>query len=186
MARSLLKLMSYKDEYEVARLYTDGRFLQQLQTQFEGELKLAFHMAPPLLSRAQAGQPPKKVQLGPWLMPALRLLARAKGLRGTVFDVFGRTEERRLERELITQYEARVAELLERLSPTTLKTATEIAALPLSMRGFGHVKIANVALARAREAELLHKLDPGRWPRPPAAGGAPGAGQIRGIAVVAG
>jgi indolepyruvate ferredoxin oxidoreductase len=186
VARSLLKLMSYKDEYEVARLYTDGRFLQQLQTQFEGELKLAFHMAPPLLSRSAHGQPPKKLRLGAWLMPALRVLARGKVLRGTVVDLFGRTEERRLERDLISQYEARVAELLERLSPTTLKTATEIAALPLSMRGFGHVKIANVALARAREAELLHKLDPGRWPRPPSAGGTPGAGQIRGIAVVAG
>ena len=88
-----------------------------------------------------------------------------------------------MERALITQYEARIDELLDRLTPQTAKLATEIAALPLTMRGFGHVKIANVALARVREAELLHKLDAQRWPRPPASGG---AGQIRGIAVVAG
>jgi indolepyruvate ferredoxin oxidoreductase len=87
-----------------------------------------------------------------------------------------------MERELIGQYEARIGELLPLLNAGTLKLATEIAALPLTMRGFGHVKIANVALARAREAELLHKLDPTRWPRPPSSGG---AGQIRGIAVVA-
>jgi indolepyruvate ferredoxin oxidoreductase len=182
-ARSLLKLMSYKDEYEVARLYTDGRFLAQLHDQFEGDLQLSFHMAPPLLSRARNGQPPKKIRLGAWMLPAMKWLARGKALRGTVLDVFGRTGERRMERELIAQYEARLGELVGRLDARTLKTAVEIAALPLSMRGFGHVKIANVALARAREAELLHRLDPGRWPRPPSAGT---AGQIRGIAVVAG
>jgi indolepyruvate ferredoxin oxidoreductase len=183
VARSLLKLMSYKDEYEVARLYTDGRFLAQLHDQFEGDLQLSFHLAPPLLARARHGQPPKKIRLGAWMLPAMRWLARGKALRGTALDVFGRTEERRLERALITQYEARVGDLLERLSPQTSKLAVEIAALPLSMRGFGHVKIANVTLARMREAELLHRLDPQRWPRPPASGG---AGQIRGIAVVAG
>ena len=182
-ARSLLKLMSYKDEYEVARLYTDGRFLAQLHEQFEGDLQLSFHMAPPLLSRARHGRVPKKIRLGAWMLPALKWLARGKALRGTVLDVFGRTEERRMERELIAQYEARLAELVERLDARTLGTAVEIAALPLSMRGFGHVKIANVAQARAREAELLHRLDPGRWPRPPAGAA---AGQIRGIAVVAG
>ena len=184
VARSALKLMSYKDEYEVARLYTDGRFNADLAAQFEGPIRLEFNMAPPLLSRARNGQPPRKISFGPWLLPVLKLLARAKALRGTPMDLFGRTEERRMERALIQQFEARVQELLPLLTPTMLPTATAIASLPLSMRGFGHVKIGNVALARVREAELLHKLDPGRWPRPPAAG--PGAGQIRGIAVVAG
>ncbi|GAB4042236.1 MAG: indolepyruvate ferredoxin oxidoreductase family protein [Rubrivivax sp.] len=186
VARSLAKLMSYKDEYEVARLFTDGRFEAALADQFDGTPRLAFHMAPPLLARPRNGQPPKKITLGPWLLTAMRWLAKGRRLRGTPLDLFGRTEERRLERALIVQYEARIGELLEllpRLDARTRPLAVQIAALPQTMRGFGHVKLAQVALARAREAELLHKLDPGRWPRPPAAGG---AGQIRGIAVVAG
>ncbi len=183
VAKSLRKLMSYKDEYEVARLYTDGRFQADVAAHFEGDLRLEFHMAPPLMSRSKNGQPPKKLRFGPWLLPALKWLARGKALRGGAFDLFGRTEERRMERALITQFETRIGELLPLLSMQNLKLATEIAALPLTMRGFGHVKIGNVALARAREAELLHRLDRDRWPRPPTGGG---AGQIRGIAVVAG
>ncbi len=186
VARSLLKLMSYKDEYEVARLYSDGRFLAKLQAQFEGELQLAFHMAPPFLARGRDGQPPEKIRLGAWMLPAMRWLAKGKRLRGTALDPFGRTAERRMERALIDEYLARVDQLLPLLGPDTLSLAVQVAALPQTMRGFGHVKLANVALARAREAELLHRLDPTRWPRPPAAGGSAGAGQIRGIAVVAG
>jgi indolepyruvate ferredoxin oxidoreductase len=182
VARCLLKLMAYKDEYEVARLYTDGRFQRDLKQQFDGDPKLEFYMAPPLLSRARNGQPPRKLRLGGWLMPLLRVLAKGKRLRGGALDFFGRTEERRLERELVRQYEARIDELLQRLRVENLALASEIARLPLSMRGYGHVKIANVALARAREAELLHRLDPQRYPRPVAA---PQAGQLRGIAVVA-
>jgi len=182
VAKSLLKLMAYKDEYEVARLYTDGRFAQALAQQFDGDTKLEFYMAPPLLSRARNGQPPRKLRLGAWLLPLLRVLARGKRLRGGGFDLFGRTDERRLERELIVQFEARIDELLPQLRIETLALAGEIARLPLAMRGYGHVKIANVALARVREAELLHRLDPQRYPRPPSA---PQAGQLRGIAVVA-
>jgi indolepyruvate ferredoxin oxidoreductase len=193
VAESLGKLMAYKDEYEVARLYTDGRFVQQLQEQFDAgnpgdsALKLQFHMAPPLLSKPKHGQAPKKLRFGPWLLPALKVLAKAKALRGTAFDLFGRTEERRMERELITRYEARVAELLPLLAADKLPLATQIARLPLSMRGFGHVKLANVALARTREAELLHRLDPARYPAPPKppAASPPVAGQLKGIAVVA-
>jgi indolepyruvate ferredoxin oxidoreductase len=140
-------------------------------------------MAPPLLARAKNGGPPRKLRLGAWMWPVLHALAKARRLRGGRFDPFGRAEERRMERALIDRFEARVDALLTLLAAGTLKTATEIAALPLAMRGFGHVKIGNVALARAREAELLHRIDPARWPRPP--GGAT-AGQIRGIAVVAG
>ena len=182
VAKSLLKLMAYKDEYEVARLYSDGRFQQELKQQFDGDVHLEFYMAPPLLARARNGQPPRKLRLGGWLLPLLRVLAHGKRLRGGMFDVFGRTGERRMERELIGHYEARIDELLPRLRIETLALASEIARLPLSMRGYGHVKIANVALARAREAQLLHRLDPQRYPRPPAA---PQAGQLRGIAVVA-
>jgi indolepyruvate ferredoxin oxidoreductase len=181
VAKGLLKLMAYKDEYEVARLYTDGRFQQQLQQQFEGDVKLEFYMAPPLLARARNGQPPRKLRFGGWLLPLLRVLARGKRWRGGALDLFGRTDERRMERALIGQYEARIDELLPQLRVENLALATEIARLPLTMRGYGHVKIANVALARAREAELLHRLDPQRYPRP---AGAPQAGQLRGIAVI--
>jgi len=181
-ARSLLKLMSYKDEYEVARLYTDGAFMQKLSEQFEGDLKLEFHMAPPLLSRPKNGQAPAKIRLGAWMLPAMKWLARGKALRGTVFDVFGHTQERKLERELIARFEARLDELLAELSPENQTLAAQIAALPLSVRGFGHVKLANLALARGREAELMHRFAPKRYPRPAVEAK---AGQIRGIAVVA-
>ncbi|HEY9064598.1 MAG TPA: indolepyruvate ferredoxin oxidoreductase family protein [Burkholderiaceae bacterium] len=189
VARSLLKLMSYKDEYEVARLYTDGRFRQQLAEQFEGDdIRLEFHMAPPFLARPKNGQPPKKIVLGPWLMGAMRWLAKGKALRGGAFDLFGRTEERRTERELIVRFEQRVDELLEGLddadvaSSDKLATAQQIAALPLSIRGYGHVKLANLALARVREAELLHRYAPRRYPKPERAGAM--AGQFKGIEVV--
>lgn len=181
-AKSLLKLMSYKDEYEVARLYTDGGFQQRLAEQFEGKLKLEFHMAPPLLARPRNGQPPRKMRLGAWMLPAMSWLARGKALRGTVFDVFGYSDERRLERSLIGEFESRIDELLAKLSPGNHALAVQIALLPLSVRGFGHVKIANLALARAREAELLHRFAPEVYPAPVKQAV---AGQIRGIAIVA-
>jgi indolepyruvate ferredoxin oxidoreductase len=182
VARSLLKLMSYKDEYEVARLFVDGGFEKKLADQFEGELKLEFHMAPPLVARSKAGGPPQKVRLGSWMMPAMKWLARAKVLRGSMFDIFGYTQERRIERDLIEDFQARVAELAGELTPENRRIAVQIAALPLTIRGFGHVKMANLALARVREAELLHRFNPKRYPRPAAQ--LPQAGQIRGIAVV--
>jgi len=181
VARSLLKLMSYKDEYEVARLYTDGSFEARLKEQFEGDVKLEFHMAPPLLARPANGQPPRKMIFGSWMRHALKLLAHGKALRGTALDVFGYTHERRLERSLIDQFEARVRELLPTLDAQRLAIAAQIASVPMSVRGFGHVKLANLALAQAREAELLHRFDAARYPRP---AGAAKAGQIKGIAVV--
>jgi indolepyruvate ferredoxin oxidoreductase len=182
VAQSLLKLMAYKDEYEVARLYTDGDFLKSLNHQFEGDVQLEFYMAPPILSKSKDGQAPRKVRLGGWMMPAMKLLAHGKRLRGTALDLFGRTQERRMERELVRQYRERITAISSALSPERMKAACDIATLPLSMRGFGHVKLANVALARAREAELLHRFDPQRYPRPPAS---KEAGQIRGIRVSA-
>ncbi|RST50003.1 indolepyruvate ferredoxin oxidoreductase family protein [Variovorax sp. MHTC-1] len=181
-ARSLLKLMSYKDEYEVARLYSDDSFRQQLAEQFEGDVKLEFHMAPPFLSRPKNGQPPAKIRLGAWMLPAMKWLAHGKRLRGTVFDVFGRTAERRLERSLIDQFDARLDELMAGLSPDNQRLAAQIAAVPMTIRGFGHVKLANLALARGREAELMHRFSPARYPKPVAQAK---AGQIRGIAVTA-
>ena len=142
-------------------------------------------MAPPLLTRGRDGKPPQKIRLGAWLLPAMRWLARGKRLRGTALDLFGRTAERRMERTLIDDFLQRVDELLPLLNADNRTLATQIAALPQTMRGFGHVKLANVALARAREAELLYRLDPKRWPRPATPAAAPAAGQFRGIAVTA-
>jgi indolepyruvate ferredoxin oxidoreductase len=181
-ARSLLKLMSYKDEYEVARLYTDGAFVKQLQAQFEGDVKLEFHMAPPIVARGRNGQAPAKIRLGAWMLPAMRLLARGKALRGSMFDPFGYTQERRLERELIEQFDARLVELTAHLDAANQAVAAQIAAVPMSIRGYGHVKTANWALAKARESELLHRFDPKRYPKPVVQAT---AGQFRGISIVA-
>lgn len=192
VARGLLKLMSVKDEYEVARLYSDGSLERALAAQFAGDYTLAFHFAPPLLARGRAGQPPRKWRFGPWVRPLLRLLAHGKHLRGTPFDVFGATQERRMERALLADYERRIDELLTTLdadappSPQRLALAVQIAALPLSMRGYGHVKAAQVRQAQAREAELLHRFDPARHPAPRrSAEDAPQAGQLRGIPIAA-
>jgi indolepyruvate ferredoxin oxidoreductase len=133
-----------------------------------------------VINRAKYGRAPRKVRLGGWMLHAMKLLAQGRRLRGTALDLFGRTAERRMERDLIASYRARITSLLSVLDAQRLKIATEIAALPLSMRGFGHVKLANVALARAREAELLHRFDPKTYPRP-AVTREPG--HIRGIRV---
>src|SRR6478672_6911748 len=140
VAEQLRKLMAYKDEYEVARLYTDGEFAKALAERFEGDdLRLEFYMAPPALAKPKAGaaKAPKKVRFGPWLLPVLKVLARAKALRGTPFDPFGRTEERRLERQLIADYEARVAELTQGLSAEKVAIAVAIANVPAQIRGYG-------------------------------------------------
>jgi indolepyruvate ferredoxin oxidoreductase len=181
VARSLLKLMAYKDEYEVARLHTDGHLTQALRQQFEGDFDIEFYMAPPFLSRSKDGQPPRKIRLGSWLYRAMKVLAAGRVLRGTALDLFGRTRERRMERQLVTDYMRRIESLLPALDASRVPMATELAVLPLSMRGYGHVKLANVALARVREAELLHRFDPQTYPRPVAERK---AGQLRGIAVV--
>jgi indolepyruvate ferredoxin oxidoreductase len=180
VATNLLKLMAYKDEYEVARLYTNGSFMDNLRQQFEGDFELEFYMAPPALRKPKNGAPPQKARFGSWLMPVLKVLAVARRVRGTMFDVFGRTEERRLERKLIADYEHRVRELLPLLDAQRLSIAIEIVKIPHSIRGFGHVKLANLAVARAREADLLHRLDSEKYPRPTSA---PVAGQFKGIAV---
>jgi indolepyruvate ferredoxin oxidoreductase len=182
VAHALRKLMAYKDEYEVARLYTDGEFQRTLREQFEGDAALEFYMAPPLLSRPGPGGRPRKLRFGGWMLPVLKVLAHGRRLRGTPLDVFGYTQERRMERALVGAYLQRIDALLPALTPERLKVATEIAALPLAMRGFGAVKEHNVTLARRREAELLHRFDPDTYPRP---ADRKEAGQIRGIRVTA-
>ena len=156
VARNYFKLLAYKDEYEVARLYTDGTFLKQLREQFEGDYKLEFHFAPPMLSETDpaTGEPRKKAY-GPWMLKAFQALARMKGLRGTRFDPFGRTAERKLERQLIADYEKTVAELLSGLTYGNHGLAVEIAGIPDRIRGFGPVKDRHLSDAKANEAALL-------------------------------
>jgi indolepyruvate ferredoxin oxidoreductase len=156
VAKSLFKLMAYKDEYEVARLYTDGEFQRKLGAQFEGDYKLQFHLAPPLWApRDPSTGEMRKRAYGAWVMRAFGVLARLKGLRGTAFDPFGHTAERKAERRLAGEYEAVVRELLANLSAENHALALEIAALPMQIRGYGHVKLKSLARAKAREAELL-------------------------------
>jgi indolepyruvate ferredoxin oxidoreductase len=159
VARGYHKLLAYKDEYEVARLFADPAFERALSDQFESHGKLQFHLAPPLLARRdrRTGEA-RKMTFGRWMLPAFRLLARAKRLRGTAWDPFGYTAERRLERQMIADYEALLDEIAERLSPANHHTAVALASLPLEIRGFGHVKERNYALAKGREATLLAEL----------------------------
>ncbi|WP_460450886.1 indolepyruvate ferredoxin oxidoreductase family protein [Alsobacter sp. SYSU BS001988] len=165
VARSLFKLMAIKDEYEVARLYADGEFMKALRNQFDGDLKLTFHLAPPILGRKDAQGRPTKTTFGPWMLKAFGLLARLRALRGTPLDVFGRTQERRMERRLIGEYEAVLEELLGKLDAGNLALATAIASLPQKMRGYGFIKDGNVEKAKAEEAELLTQFRAGQRPQ---------------------
>ena len=155
VAQGLFKLMAYKDEYEVARLHADAAFAAKIGEMFDGEVKLVHHFAPPILGKTDAQGRPVKQAFGPWMHKALPWLAKLKFLRGTAFDPFGRTEERRTERALIQQYRASVEALLARLSKERLDTAVEIARLPLEIRGFGHVKAANLEKVRAKWLALM-------------------------------
>jgi indolepyruvate ferredoxin oxidoreductase len=156
VAKSLFKLMAYKDEYEVARLYTDGEFMRKLRAQFDGGYKLKFHLAPPLWApRDPVTGEMKKRTYGAWVMRAFKVLARLKGLRGTAFDPFGHTEERKTERRLIGDYEAVVAALMAGLTSENHGLALEIAGLPMQIRGYGHIKMRSLERAKAREAELM-------------------------------
>ena len=159
VAKNLFKLMAYKDEYEVARLYTDGSFAEKLSKQFTGDFTLRFHLAPPIRGKVDgfSGKPVKS-EYGPWMMSAFRALAKMKRLRGTALDVFGRTAERRMERQLIMDYRQLIDSLIAAPDRAASAAALELAGLPDMIRGFGHVKAANVAKARAREAELRAKL----------------------------
>ncbi|PKO57790.1 MAG: indolepyruvate ferredoxin oxidoreductase, partial [Betaproteobacteria bacterium HGW-Betaproteobacteria-19] len=156
VAHNYFKLLAYKDEYEVARLYTDPAFWDKVDATFEGDFEVRFHLAPPLVSRLDpaTGRIPKKA-FGPGIRRVFGLLAKLKGLRGTRWDVFSRSAERRAERALIDQYERDVAELLATLSYTRLALALDIAALPQGIRGFGHVKLRNMEEAARKRDALL-------------------------------
>jgi indolepyruvate ferredoxin oxidoreductase len=159
VAISYAKLLAYKDEYEVARLYTDGKFEKQLRDQFDGDFKISFNLAPPMLAGGtDALGRPRKRAFGAWMMPVFRLLAGMRGLRGTAFDIFGYSADRRLERDLIAGYEKDVGHVLTVLSPLTLDTAVEILSLPDRIRGYGPVKEKSVQDAKARYAQLAADL----------------------------
>jgi len=159
VALTLARLMAYKDEYEVARLYTDPKFMQRLQAQFAGDYKLSFNLAPPMLPGRDASGRPKKRSFGPWMLGAFRILSRCKGLRGTPFDPFGYSAERRLERRLIGDYRALIAEIVERLDAANLEAAIAIAAAARDIAGYGPVKEAAVQSYHARLVTLRDAFD---------------------------
>src|SRR6476469_5912492 len=166
VARYLFKLMAYKDEYEVARLYSDGAFVKQVNSELGGEhLRFHVHLAPPLLARRdQATGEPKKMTFGPWIFPLFALLAKFKVLRGTAFDPFGYSTERKTERALVSDYEALLDEVLAKLDAGNHHIAVGLAAIPEKIRGFGHVKMRHLKAAKADEAVLLDQFRAGPAP----------------------
>ncbi len=156
VARHAYKLMAYKDEYEVGRLYADPEFQRRLNEQFEGNYKLRFNLSPPAIApKDKVTGVARKMEFGGWMLPVFRLLAWLRFLRGTAFDPFGRTAERKLERRLIVDYEQTVGELLDGLNDDNHGLAVDIASIPDRIRGFGHIKLAGVEAARACRTNLL-------------------------------
>lgn len=167
VARSYHKLLAYKDEYEVARLHLDT--LEKARATFDGDLKLSYYLAPPMLGGKGPDGRPKKRRFGPWVARLWPVLARMKVLRGTPLDPFGHTAERRMERDLIRQFEADVARLMPMLTPDRMDPAIALLELPLSIRGFGPVKAASAEKAAARRAELWAAIETGTAPMSSAA-----------------
>jgi indolepyruvate ferredoxin oxidoreductase len=158
VARNLFKLMAIKDEYEVARLYTDGSFAAELGKQFQSYEKLEFHLAPPIMGRRGNDGTPRKSSFGPWMMKGFRLLAAMKGVRGTAFDLFGYTAERRMERQLLAQYEADLDLVAKSLAPAGVDAAIALASVPALIRGYGHVRQASAEKAAGERKRLLERL----------------------------
>jgi indolepyruvate ferredoxin oxidoreductase len=151
--------MAYKDEYEVARLYADPAFRRSLEAQFEGDYRIEFNLAPPLFAkRDPATGHLIKRSYGPWLLPVFRALAKLKRLRGTMLDPFGHTEERRMERRLVSDYEALLRAITAALTPDNHALAVELAGTAERIRGYGHIKQQSVAQVKATEARLLARL----------------------------
>ncbi len=165
VARYYYKLLAYKDEYEVARLYCDPRFIAALEQQFMGNYRLAFHLAPSWLARRDRDSGlPRKRRVGQWIFRVFKILVYLRGLRNTPFDPFGYTADRRLARQLLRAYEARIDELLGKLSPENHALMVEIASIPEGIRGYGHVRVAHAEAAREKEAGLLQALRVGHAP----------------------
>jgi indolepyruvate ferredoxin oxidoreductase len=159
VARYLFKLMAYKDEYEVARLYSDTSFVERVNSTFDGNLRFEFHLAPPLLARRDplTGEP-KKMSFGPWMLKAFAVLKKFKFLRGTPLDPFGYSEDRRTERKLIADYEALLETIMSELTPLNHAAAVELASIPEKIRGYGPVKQRHLAAAKAEEAALREQF----------------------------
>ena len=156
VAFCLAKLMSYKDEYEVARLYSSPAFFEKLEQTFEPGYELKFNLAPPLISRTNPSTGlPMKREFGSWMLPGFKILARLKGLRGSAFDIFGYSQERKQERRLIDEYESMLGKVLAGLTSDNLPTAVELASLPDQIRGYGYVKEKSMVEVEARKGELL-------------------------------
>ena len=164
VATYAFKLMAYKDEYEVARLYTNGKFAEQLASQFKGG-KLRFWLAPPIIAKKDANGHLEKKHFGAWMLTGFRILAKFKGLRGTKLDLFGYTEERRMERDLRDTYLANMSRIASELTAANHSLAVEIAKVPDEIRGFGHVKEAAVEKAKTHEAELWAGWPEGKLPK---------------------
>ncbi len=163
VATYAFKLMAYKDEYEVARLYTDGSFAKEVAKQFSGDYKLSFHLAPPILGRRDEHTGlPRKTTFGSWMMPAFRVLAGLKFLRGGAFDIFGYSQERKGERALIGHYQETIETVLASLKTENHDVAVEIAEVPEHIRGYGHVKERHLAEARDLERDLLERFKAGK------------------------
>ena len=175
MARQYFKLLAYKDEYEVARLFAQTGFLSETRGKFDGSARLTFHLSPPLIARTDpATGRPRKFAVGAWILPLFGLLARLRWLRGTPLDVFGYSRERRAERRLIAEYETILSRILAELDESRLDLAMELAGLPEGIRGYGPVKAASIERTKALENGLLrawaaHTPIPGDHPHSEAA-----------------
>ncbi len=160
VAENFSKLMAYKDEYEVARLYSDGAFRAQLAQDFSEPRKVSLYLSPPLIApKDKRTGHAQKIKFGPWVFPVLEVLAKFKGLRGKSYDPIGWTAERREERRLIAEYETTIADLSARLNSANAAAATDVARIPEEIRGFGHVKERSLKHARARRARLLQRFE---------------------------
>ena len=159
VARYYYKLLAYKDEYEVARLYTETKFLERVNAMFEGDFKLVFHLAPPLWTKRDpvTGEPRKKAY-GPGMLRTFGTLARLRKIRGSPIDVFRYSEDRKLDRRLIAEYEGLVQELIASLQASNYNLAVELASLPEAIRGYGHIRKRHVEHAKRREAELVEEF----------------------------
>ena len=163
-ARYLYKLMAYKDEYEVARLQADPAFLAKLDAQFKHGYTVKYNLAPPTISKRDpiTGELQKR-QFGPWMLSAFKMLAKFKGLRGGALDIFGKTDERRHERQLIEDYVKQLDEIVSKLTAANHAVAVQLASIPDEIRGYGHVKERSLVTAKAAEASLLQQF---RSPQP--------------------
>lgn len=162
VATTFYRLLAIKDEYEVARLYSEPDFRAALEAQFEGtagkDFRIRFNLAPPALAKAKAGGVPRKMAFGQWLWPVLRVLAKGRGLRGTKFDPFGRTLERRMERALADDYEKTMQRAFAHLDASNAEDVAQLAALHARVRGYGHIKLASLIDVKRREREVAARL----------------------------